>query len=259
MIRADLDHVAVAAEHVELLWPRYAGDLGGTWEGGGTSPGFYSAQVRYANGMKVEGLHPARVDDNDFLRRFLDHSGPGPHHLTFKVPDIRAALADVEGSGYHAVGVNLSDPGWQEAFLHPKQATGIVVQLAQSGEGGEWVPEPAPASFPTGPTATLVRVAHHVADLAEARRLFEQLLGGRPLDEGDGWVELGWPGPGRIRLSQVGPDDAWVGNRTGRLHHLAFDASDPAAVPGAVAGPGGGWVVPPEANLGVRLVLTPTA
>ena len=64
--------------------------------GGGDTPGFYSAQVRFANGMKVEGLEPRRVEENDFLARFLAASGPGPHHLTFKVPDIRAALAALE-------------------------------------------------------------------------------------------------------------------------------------------------------------------
>lgn len=255
-IPADLDHVAVAAEHVELLWPRYAGDLGGTWEGGGTSPGFYSAQVRYANGMKVEGLHPAGVEHNDFLRRFLDHSGPGPHHLTFKVPDLRAALDEAAGSGFTPVGVNLSDPGWQEAFLHPKQAHGIVVQLAQSGEGGEWVPEPEPAGFPAGPTAVLDHVAHAVADLDAARALFEIVLGGRVVDEDGGGVLLAWPGPGRVRLVELDADDAWLEGRSGRLHHLAFRVADPAAVAGAVALGDGRYEVPPEDNLGARLVLT---
>src|SRR4051794_16285847 len=46
----DLDHVALAAERMADLWPRYAGDLAGTWAGGGVSPGFASAQVTFANG-----------------------------------------------------------------------------------------------------------------------------------------------------------------------------------------------------------------
>jgi hypothetical protein len=81
-IAADLDHVALAAEHAADQWPRYGGDLGGDWIGGADSPGFRFEQFRFANGMAVELLEPANIEQNDFLRRFLNHSGPGPHHLT---------------------------------------------------------------------------------------------------------------------------------------------------------------------------------
>ena len=84
---AVLDHVAVAAERQRELWPRYAGDLAGKWVAGDDAAdyeiGFLAAQVAFANGMKVEMLEPFAVEVNDFLRRFLDRSGPGPHHLTF--------------------------------------------------------------------------------------------------------------------------------------------------------------------------------
>src|SRR3954465_8335686 len=76
--RADLDHVAVATEDQQPAWLRYAGELGGQYDGGGPSPGFWAGQVAYANGMRVEVLEPANVDQNDFLRRFLDRNGPGP-------------------------------------------------------------------------------------------------------------------------------------------------------------------------------------
>src|SRR5687767_2076773 len=71
----DLDHVAIATEDRDTVWPRYAGELGGTWVSGGESAGFAAAQVRYANGMKVEVLEPWGVEQNDFLRRFLDRNG----------------------------------------------------------------------------------------------------------------------------------------------------------------------------------------
>ncbi len=102
----DLDHVAVAAEDQAEAWPRYAGELAGEWVGGGGTPGFWSAQVRYANGMKVEVLEPYLVEQNDFLRRFLDRNGPGPHHLTFKVKDIAAAIDELEAAGVTIVGTS---------------------------------------------------------------------------------------------------------------------------------------------------------
>jgi catechol 2,3-dioxygenase-like lactoylglutathione lyase family enzyme len=257
----DLDHVAVAVERHTDAWPRYVGELGGRWLSGGDSVGFAAAQVSYANGMKVEALQPASVDRNDFLRRFLDASGPGVHHLTFKVADIRAALAAAEDAGIQPVGVDLSEPDWQEAFLHPKQARGVVVQLAQSS--GSWS-SPAPADLPAPPAgdpATLARVTHAVATLDDGLALFADLLGGERVGEGEGpdgrWAELTWPGPGRVRLLEpAGHGRGWLGDRPGRVHHLAFELDDPGAVAGARPLGEGGWEVAPEDNLGVRLVLT---
>ena len=263
MIDADLDHVAVAAERQSDLWPRYAGDLGGQWVGGGPSPGFHWAQVIFGNGMRLEALQPYAVEQSDFLRRFLDRNGPGPHHLTFKVPDIADALAQAEASGYRPTGVNLSDPNWKEAFLHPKDAPGVVVQLAESGGDP---PTARPGDFPpariTGP-ASLVHVCHAVTELHEGMRLFADLLGGRESGRGGDdraeWVDLAWPGAGRIRV--VTPRAhralrAWLGDRAGRVHHLAFAVADPGGAAGAkpVAGEQV-WMVEPADNQGTRLLL----
>lgn len=265
MIRdIDLDHVAVAAERQSDAWPRYAGDLAGAWVAGGSSVGFSSAQVRYGNGMKVEVLEPHLVAQNDFLRRFLDTTGPGAHHLTFKVADLGVALDEVGAAGLEPVGVDRSDPGWQEAFLHPKQVGGVVVQLAQSDDGDWGGPAPDGFPAPAAPPAVLDHVTHVVADLDDAAAVWQHLLGGHPEDEGEEGgghhLDLAWPGPGRVRL--LAPEGAgsplwgWLDGRPGRVHHLAFTVTDPGAVPGAVAADDGTWVVPPDANLGVRLVLS---
>ena len=260
----DFDHVAVAAERAADAWPRYAGDLGGRWAGGDDTSGFWFGQVRYANGMKVEVLEPFAVERNDFLRRFLDRNGPGPHHLTYKVGDIVAALGAAEAAGYRPVAVDLSDPTWKEAFLHPKDAPGVVVQLAQASGEEDPPPEeegPPPEGFPdegAAEPAALVRVAHAVADLDEALALFAGLLGGKEAARGDdgAWVDLAWPGPGRVRLLHAtGALAAFLDGRPGRVHHLAFRLAEPAAVPGAVVAGNGSFEVPSEANLGVRLRL----
>src|SRR6478735_5756213 len=92
----DLDHIALAAEHAWDNFDRYRGDLGGRWLAGTPAPGFYWGQVQFANGMIVEMLEPANTHLDDFLVRFLDRSGAGPHHVTFKVPDIVAAMEAAE-------------------------------------------------------------------------------------------------------------------------------------------------------------------
>lgn len=264
----DFDHVAIAAEHHSDVWPRYVGELGAVWVAGGQSFGFAPAQVRFGGGMRLEVLEPHEVDRNDFLRRFLDRNGPGPHHLTFKLPDLGTAIDDVRAIGIEPVGINRSDPGWQEAFLHPKSAFGIVVQLAQADHSWE---SPPPGDLPAahaGSPATLTHLTHLVADLSAAVELFTGVLHGRaneaappaPPPDGGECVDLTWPGPGRLRLLQPRagtPEAAWLGDRSGRLHHLAFTVADPAMVREAVAMGDGRLEVPPERNGGVRLVLTP--
>ena len=260
---ADLDHIAVAVEHHADVWPAYVTDLGGTWYAAGPGDGFNWAQLAFANGMRVEVLEPAEVERNDFLRRFLDRNGPGPHHLTFKVGDITEALEAARAAGYPPVNVNLSDPAWQEAFLHPKDALGVVVQLAQAAYDDEW--SAPPSELPTSRTdpAAFVRVSHAVAALRDGLALFRDLLGGRPVDEGADdvatWVELAWPGPGRVRLleptSPASPLTAWLDGRNGRVHHLAFAVRDPRAVAGAVADGDGQVAIAADRAQGTRLLL----
>ena len=203
-----LDHVAVAAETWQHAWQRYVSVLGGTWQSGDVSPGFAPCQLRYANGARLEILAPHDPDANPFLRRFIDRNGPGPHHLTFKVPDLDEAIEAVRHMGIEPVGIDRSEPSWHEAFLHPADGLGIVVQIAQ--QRGDWG-RPAPADFPrpAQPAATLVRATHAVADLAFGESVFVGLLGGTVsarTTSPDGTivaVDLSWPGPLGLRL--VGP------------------------------------------------------
>jgi hypothetical protein len=259
----DLDHVAVACEQWADAWPRFVGLLGGRWMSGGRGPGFAPCQIGYANRMRVEILEPNEVERNDFLRRFLDRSGPGPHHMTFKVKDLERALTAASAAGYEPINVDMRDPYWKEAFLHPKESSGVVVQLAQSIEG--YWETPPPDGFPArGPVmATLDRIVHAVADLDAAGRLFGGLLGGseseRGADESSHWVELAWPGPGRLRLvtpaSPSSPLAEWLGDRPGRVHHLAFSGVSGADVDGAVELADGSYEVPADVLTGTRLLL----
>ncbi|GAA2879502.1 hypothetical protein GCM10020220_081820 [Nonomuraea rubra] len=61
------------------------------------------------------------------------------HHLNFHVGDLDAAVARLTERGFRLHGLNRSDVRWQEVFLHPKEAHGVLIQLAQPGprEAGE--------------------------------------------------------------------------------------------------------------------------
>lgn len=263
------DHVAIAVRRPTDPWRVFADVLGGTYLDRGLNPGFGWTQLRFANGFVVEGLNPEDVDRADFLARFLDRHGPGPHHLTFKVPDLDVALDAARAAGFDPLGEDRSDPDWHEAFLHPNQAHGIVVQLAQVGDGRQ-PPPPEPEGFPDlrydQPVASLGRVVHAVADMSGALGLFRDVLGGRVMSSGsavDGnhWVELGWDGPGRLRLLEgVHAEIAeWVGDRTGRLRHLFFNFDEPQLVPGAREVAENRWVLDADDVLGTRMVIASNA
>lgn len=253
-----LDHIAVASRHAFDGFVVYRDRLGGTWVGGGFDPGFWWGQLRFPGGMKVELLEPARNGGDDFLFRFLDRNGPGPHHLTFKVPSIVSTLERLEAAGYHPVGVRLDNPAWKEAFLHPREAPGVVIQVAEAAGDG---PEPGCGLPPPRQEADLTAVVHLVADLEAARDLFVGLLGGReaagPPDAGGPAVDVRWPGGGRVVL--VHPTEAapraWLGDRPGRIHHIELACPHPWVLDGAAPVDGDTWEVPPELNRGVRLRL----
>ena len=212
---AILDHLAVGTPDLAPGWELFAGVLGGTWAYGGDSPGFWWGQLNYAAGPKIELLTPAAHPEVDFLERFLAARGPGPHHFNFMVSDIATALARIRAFGIEPVGVDLSHPEWQEAFLHPRVAHGIVIQVAQqSGSPESQRPRALPES---GPPTRLDLIEHHVGDLDGAVRLFRDVLDGSLDASTAGQAELTWPGGKRIR--QLHEEGLPLG---GALHHIGF-------------------------------------
>ncbi len=181
MTKTVLDHVAIGTNELTDGWELFGGVLGGSWVYGGDATGFWWGQLEFGAGPKIELITPTGGPDSAFLERFLDSRGPGVHHLNFVVSDIHATLSRVRALGIEPVGVSLLSATWKEAFLHPKDAHGIVVQVAeQSGPPPELDP-PAELGQP-GPASAFAVVEHHVADLEEcdpaicgsARRLDRQ-------------------------------------------------------------------------------------
>jgi methylmalonyl-CoA/ethylmalonyl-CoA epimerase len=215
-----LDHLAIGTPALADGWDLFGGVLGGTWAYGADSPGYWWGQLAFAAGPKIELLTPTGGPAAAFLDRFLAARGAGPHHLNFLVSDIDAMLARIRASGIEPVGVNLANPAWREAFLHPRSAYGIVIQVAAPGGPP---PRPAPpARLPEpGPPARFELIEHHVGDLDGAVRLFRDVLAGRLEADGAGSAELAWPGGRRIRL--VAEDGLPNG---GALHHVRFARAD---------------------------------
>lgn len=230
----DLDHVALGLRDVSDTLAALVGDLGATVLHGGNNVGFRVVQLRVGtrprggdpgDGMTVELIEPWATERFDFLERFLQRHGDGPHHLTFKAKDIRAQLALMAEAGFQPTSQNLDNPWWREAFFHPRDTFGTVIQIAQTdlgfdddGEAGEdeegeehhrhevgehefgprrWWPAPPPRAERR---AVLRRVVIRVPSLEPARALFADLLGGQAEAAGTDAIDLTWPGGARVRL-----------------------------------------------------------
>ena len=67
------------------------------------------------------------------IARYVEKRGPGIHHITLRVDDIRAALAQLKARGVRLVDEE-PRPGAEGAlvaFIHPSAAHGVLVELKQ--------------------------------------------------------------------------------------------------------------------------------
>ncbi|MCL4486586.1 MAG: VOC family protein [Chloroflexi bacterium] len=86
---------------------------------------------------KMELLEATRPDSP--VARFLkSNGGPGVHHITYEVDDLDAAIQELEARGgrityrhTYKPGVSFEGYVWREAFVHPKDAFGVLIHLAE--------------------------------------------------------------------------------------------------------------------------------
>ncbi|MCZ7533484.1 MAG: VOC family protein [Acidimicrobiia bacterium] len=127
------DHVSMAVRDIDAASGFIALVAGERFDSGLNAGGdFHWAQFHLPGGGTLEMISAADKDDpSHFINRFINERGEGLHHLTFKVTDIRAAAAAATELGFVVFGLDDSDPTWKEAFVHPKSAHGVLVQLAE--------------------------------------------------------------------------------------------------------------------------------
>jgi hypothetical protein len=231
---AVLDHVAVGASTLGDGWELFGRLLGGAWAYGGDSPGFWWGQLRFSAGPKVELLTPTGGADAAFLERFLAARGPGFHHLNFIVPAIEVTLGKIRSLGVEPTQVRLQNPQWKEAFLHPGDAHGTVIQVAEQARPPERSRPPAGLGEP-GRSCALSLIEQRVADVDGALRLFREVLDGEVVsrrDTAEGSVaELSWPNATRLRLVQAAPDGRGSFRSGQGIAHLQFTRDDGAFGP----------------------------
>ena len=78
---------------------------------------------------EIELVKPTSSDSS--LARFLEKRGPGMHHICLEVDDIVGMLAQLKAQGIQLINEEpkLGADGRRYAFVHPKSANGVMVEL----------------------------------------------------------------------------------------------------------------------------------
>lgn len=132
-----VDHLGIAVADLDQGKRLYGGTLGLTLL---FEEEVATEKVRVAaydgGGVRLELLAP--TDPGSPISAFLAKRGPGIHHVCYRVADIRAALARLASAGIQPLGAapRPGAGGCQVAFLHPRDAGGVLVELSQHPPGG---------------------------------------------------------------------------------------------------------------------------
>ena len=181
----ELDHVAFAVPEWRRAGEMLHRQLGARFASGFSLPAFNPCQVVLAGDMRLELLEPGSSPES-FIARFLaeNEGNAAPHHITFKVKDISAAVAAAQAAGIEPILVNTEHPMWQEAFLHPRDTgLGFLAQMVQALEpleemaGDSGFSTACPWTESSSTPAGLPVVFGQVTDLQRAEHVLVNVLG----------------------------------------------------------------------------------
>ncbi len=132
-MRAVLDHVGIAVRDIDLALGFYRDALGLEIE---TPEEIASQRVRARSvplGQAALELLEATSPDSA-IARYVEMRGPGMHHITLRVEDVRAAIAQLVSRGVRLVDrePRVGAEGALVAFIHPSSAHGVLVELKQA-------------------------------------------------------------------------------------------------------------------------------
>ena len=172
------DHLAYCVADPRDAFNLLRSSLGMQWELWEINSDFGGVQVKFSNGLKLELIHPNSHDGNHFTNRFISKYICGPHHLTFRVRDIQKFLAKAAELTIPIIQTSLENELWREFFIHPKEAEGLLIQVAEcpvlkvSIPPTEWLELSAVAPY------SFLRIEQFFHNSENIERIFCRLLGG---------------------------------------------------------------------------------
>ena len=133
-MKAVLDHIGIAVKDLNAALAFYRDALGLDVE---DAENVASQRVRAhfipVGESSIELLEATASDSA--IAKYVEKRGPGIHHITLRVDDIRAVLAQLKARGVRLVDEEPRSgaEGSLVAFVHPSSAHGVLVELKQKG------------------------------------------------------------------------------------------------------------------------------
>ena len=124
-----INHIAILVKDIETALKFWQDQLGLTLDHVEDVPSQASkvAFMPVGDG-EVELVEP--TDQASGLANYLEKRGEGMHHLCIEVDDIDAMLVDLKEKGVRLINEEpIALPGRKMAFIHPKSASGVLVEL----------------------------------------------------------------------------------------------------------------------------------
>ena len=124
-----INHIAILVEDIDTALSFWQNQLGLTLDHMEDVPS-QSSKVAFlpVGEGEVELVQP--TDPDSGLAKFLEKRGEGMHHLCIEVSDLQAMLSVLKERGVRLINEDpISLPGRKMAFIHPKSANGVLVEL----------------------------------------------------------------------------------------------------------------------------------
>jgi len=124
-----LNHIAIVVKDIDASLSFWHDALGLTLDHIEDVPSQASKVAFIPIGdSEIELVQPTTSDSG--VAKYLEKRGEGLHHLCFEVDQIESVLESLKAKGIQLINQTpLELPGRKMAFIHPKSANGVLVEL----------------------------------------------------------------------------------------------------------------------------------
>ena len=127
-----IDHISIAVKDYPEALHFFKDILGAVLGAGARNNDMkYHWQIfSFGDLSRLELITP--LEEKTFLTKFLKkNKNGGLHHISLQTPDIQLAIRKLEDHNIPYFGYNEYGDFWKEIFIHPKDAFGVLIQIAE--------------------------------------------------------------------------------------------------------------------------------